>query len=69
MDGAVLDVNLRRDKTYPVADLLRRRSVPFVFLTGSDENPGDRGFRAAPILSKPVDMTSLVSALVEGRGT
>jgi CheY-like chemotaxis protein len=68
MDGAVLDVNLRRDKTYLVADLLRKRSVPFVFVTGYDEDPAEKGFRAAPILQKPVDMTSLVSVLAEGRG-
>jgi CheY-like chemotaxis protein len=67
MDGAVLDVNLRRNKTCLVADLLRRRSVPFVFVTGSDEDPRDKGFRAAPILNKPVDMTSLVSALAAAR--
>lgn len=68
MDGAVLDVNLRRDKTYLVADLLQKRSVPFVFVTGHDEDPEHEGFLAAPLLNKPVDMTLLVSALAERRG-
>ncbi len=36
IDGAVLDINLRGDRAYPIADVLRARSVPFVFATGYD---------------------------------
>jgi len=34
IDGAVLDVNLRGEKAYPVADALRERGIPFVLSTG-----------------------------------
>jgi len=30
LDGAVLDINLRNERVYPVADVLRSRGVPFV---------------------------------------
>src|SRR3712207_954447 len=36
IDAAVLDINLRGDAVYPVADALRGRKVPFVFATGYD---------------------------------
>jgi DNA-binding response OmpR family regulator len=34
VQGAVLDVNLRGERVYPVADMLRRRNVPFIFASG-----------------------------------
>ena len=36
IDGAVLDVNLRGEMVYPVADVLRSKGVPMVFTTGYD---------------------------------
>jgi CheY-like chemotaxis protein len=33
-DAAVLDVNLKGQKSYPIADTLAARGVPFVFSTG-----------------------------------
>jgi len=35
-DGAVLDINLNGEKSYPVADVLAARAVKFVFTTGYD---------------------------------
>ena len=34
LDGAVLDINLRGDFVFPVADVLTERDVPFIFATG-----------------------------------
>jgi len=34
IDAAVLDVNLRNEKVFPVADALRARGIPIVFCTG-----------------------------------
>ena len=34
VDAAVLDVNLRGDTVYAVADALLARAVPFIFTTG-----------------------------------
>jgi CheY-like chemotaxis protein len=35
--AALLDVNLGGERSYPVADALARRGVPFLFLTGYGE--------------------------------
>jgi CheY-like chemotaxis protein len=32
--GAILDINLRGEAAYPVADALLTRGVPFIFATG-----------------------------------
>jgi CheY-like chemotaxis protein len=37
LDGAVLDVNLKGEAVFPVADALLSRSIPFVFTTGYDK--------------------------------
>ncbi len=37
IDGAILDVNLRGEKAYPVADVLRERGVLFVLATGYEQ--------------------------------
>ncbi len=34
LDAAILDVDLGGIKVYPVAEALRARSIPFMFLTG-----------------------------------
>src|SRR6516164_2815923 len=36
LDGAILDVNLRGEMAYPIADALTARGIPFVFTTGYD---------------------------------
>lgn len=38
LDGAVLDINLHGDRSFPIADALRKRGIPFVFLTGYDSS-------------------------------
>ena len=37
LDGAVLDIDLRGEKVYPVAAVLSERGVPFVFATNYSE--------------------------------
>ena len=54
LDGAILDVNLGGQLSFPVANILRERDVPYVFLTGYDDAhlfPDE--YRAAPRLGKP----------------
>lgn len=34
IDFAVLDINLAGAQSFPVADILRQRNIPFVFSTG-----------------------------------
>ena len=53
IDGAFLDVNLRGELVYPVAEALAARGVPFAFVTGYGEKGIDERFRDAPVLTKP----------------
>lgn len=62
IDAAVLNVMLHRREAFPVADELRRRGIPFIFVTGNDEAVKAR-FPGTPVHPKPADMTKIVSTL------
>ena len=69
LDAALLDVRLHPDvrlpycdRVYPVADLLRRRKVPFCVMTASAAEWIDR-FRSGPVLLKPFHEDQLKSAV------
>lgn len=63
LDATVLDVNLNGQMSYPVADALLARKVPFVFSTGYTSNRLQDGYRTFPALQKPYHMTELGDAL------
>ena len=52
-DAATLDLNLDGDDSYPVADRLLARGVPFVFSTGYSQQILRDDYRDRPILRKP----------------
>jgi CheY-like chemotaxis protein len=62
-DGAVLDVNLGGELVYPLADALRARDVPFVFVTGYDEEGVEGRFGHIPLLQKPISRETLEQCL------
>ncbi len=64
LDAAVLDINIAGDMVWPVAEELRRRSVPFLFLSAYPElkvMPAD--FAAVPCLGKPLEQNHLLRHL------
>jgi CheY-like chemotaxis protein len=63
VDAAVLDVNLRGERVYPVADTLIRRGVPLVFATGYDELLMQRPYIGLPRCQKPIDKAALLRLL------
>jgi DNA-binding LytR/AlgR family response regulator len=63
IDGAVLDVNLRDELVYPVADALMARGVPTVFATGYDQINIPDTYAAIPRCLKPVLMGQLIRLL------
>jgi CheY-like chemotaxis protein len=68
LDGAVLDINLAGERSFPIAEVLASRGVPFLFLTGYDSAATiPEQFKQAPKLSKPVDVTELTSAVARFR--
>lgn len=64
LDGAVLDLNLNGEQTYPLADALIARGVPFVFITGYDRDSLDRRYSRVPILQKPIEADTLEKILL-----
>jgi CheY-like chemotaxis protein len=64
-DAAVLDVNLNGQKSYPVADALLARGVPFLFATGYHRDSVMNGYRSFPQLQKPFKRSELSDALAK----
>jgi hypothetical protein len=60
----VLDVNLRGEMSYPIADMLVAHGVRFVFSTGYSAEALDHAYRAYPRCEKPFNHQALVDALI-----
>ncbi|MGY8661788.1 response regulator [Bradyrhizobium sp. UFLA05-109] len=59
-DVAIIDINLRHQTAYPIADELMRQRIPFVFYTGYDSNVIPERFTGVKLLQKPFDPLELV---------
>ncbi len=59
IDFAVLDLNLNGRQSYPVADALRARGVPFIFATGYGAKILTPHYAGTPILQKPFHIDEL----------
>lgn len=65
IDVGVLDVGLGTGTSFPVADLLAQRAVPFIFTTGyGDSGMFPRRFLDVPVVRKPYVIDALADALV-----
>ncbi len=62
---AVLDVNLDSEPIYPIADILAKRGLPFVFVTGYGENSLAEPYRDRPALQKPFQVEQLQKTLAQ----
>ncbi|MET0372265.1 MAG: response regulator [Sphingobium sp.] len=62
-DAALLDCNLQGEKSWPIADILADRGIPFVFATGgmADDLPPSHADR--PTLAKPFTIGAVERAL------
>ena len=71
VDVAILDVNLAGTQSFPVADALRERSVPYMFLTGYDEWALPEEHRQAPRTNKPFATSEVLRCLrqLDAEGT
>jgi CheY-like chemotaxis protein len=61
--AAVLDINLRGDDVYPLAEELRRKRIPFVFATGYDQGSIPAQYADVPRCQKPLKASEIISAL------
>ena len=60
LDGALLDVNLAGERSFPIAYELQARQVPFVFVTGFSQAVLPPDLRQVPFLIKPVRQREFV---------
>ncbi|NJO55035.1 MAG: response regulator [Rhodospirillales bacterium] len=63
IDGALLDLDLRGQRSYPIAAALIRRNIPFAFTSGYGIEAIEADFRAYPCLLKPVNRSDLLAVL------
>ena len=63
LDGAILDVNIAGQEIYPVADVLARRRIPFVFVTGYGKAGLRDCDRNRPVLQKPYRLDTLAKII------
>ena len=52
-DLAILDINLQGFNVRPVAEAVRSRGLPLLFLSGYGSNGAPVGFKGTPVLEKP----------------
>jgi CheY-like chemotaxis protein len=64
-DGAILDVALGTQSSFPVADALTSRGIPVVFATGHSSESLPARFTGAPTLAKPFNFETLKRAVHE----
>ena len=63
IDAAVLDVNLNGQMSYPIADALAARGVPFAFSSGYHKDRLLERYRTVPSLQKPFHLSELTDML------
>lgn len=63
IDAALLDVNLGGVRSFPMAEALADKGVPFVFTTGYDESGLPDVWRGRPTLRKPFMLGEMADAL------
>lgn len=62
-DYAVLDIALAGNNVFPLAENLRARGVPCIFLTGFQGDAIPAAFADIPVLTKPYSEASLLAVL------
>ncbi len=63
IDAALLDVNLGDETSFALADALRERGIPILFLTGYDDSALPSAYLDIRRCRKPVSLGELVDEL------
>jgi DNA-binding response OmpR family regulator len=62
-DCAILDMNLRGDMAFPIADRLKEAGIPFLIATGYNSASLPERFSNVPRLEKPFNPSEVVAAI------
>jgi len=62
-DLAILDINLGGHRSFPVADVLRERGIPFLFASGYTQSILPERHAEAVLVAKPYGRSELEDAL------
>lgn len=62
-DLVILDVNLNGEETYPLANSLAAREIPFIFATGYGSSGIKAEWSDVPVLQKPFQSRELAEAI------
>ena len=62
-DLAILDVHLRGEQIWPVADRLASAGIPYLLASGGSSHPAPPAHAAAPQLAKPYTMDGVAKAV------
>ncbi len=63
LKAGILDINLHGNAVYPVADMLTKRDIPFVFVTGYAADTIEPRYHHIPVLQKPIEPERIWAAL------
>ncbi len=63
IDAAILDINLAGQASFPLADALQQRRIPFMFASGYGREGLSERHRDAMVLQKPYGMSEIRAAL------
>jgi CheY-like chemotaxis protein len=64
IDVALLDINLGGNRSFPVADILAERGVPFVFASGYGEQALEPPHQHRPVIQKPFSPDAIGNILL-----
>jgi len=65
VDVALIDVNLGESTSYPVAEALIEKGIPFAFLSGHSKQDLEPRYRSHMLIAKPVHPDALSKAVRE----
>jgi DNA-binding NarL/FixJ family response regulator len=61
LDAALLNVTLRFETSFPVAEILASRSIPFAFITGHEPDELPPHLQHHPMLRKPIGTDGILA--------
>jgi PAS domain S-box-containing protein len=68
-NAAVLDINVKGEMVYDLADAIAARDIPLIFVTGYGSEAIEERFKQVPVLQKPVDKAALKRVLASDAST